>query len=162
LQTHNIALTAPLADYVVSIHDGRVFAEGSAKDVLKHDKTIAAEAKEDKEALKKSSEEVDATPTDGEAAPKTDGKLIVAEEIAIGAVGWAPGKSDVLHSGHASLSIVWRYLKAMGGDHLVLFCLGYLSFDFMHEIFWSAQPWYLGYWANQYNDPTIHEVPVVQ
>jgi ABC-type methionine transport system ATPase subunit len=154
LQTHNIALTAPLADYVVSIHDGRIFAEGSAKEVLKHDKTIAAEAKEDKE--------VDAPPADGEAVPKSDGKLIVAEEIAIGAVGWAPSKSAVLTSGRVSLFIVWRYLKAMGGDHLVLFCLGYLSFDFMHEIFWSAQPWYLGYWANQYIDPTIHEVPVVQ
>jgi hypothetical protein len=81
-----------LAQYVVSIHDGHIFATGTAKEVLKLDKTINAEAKHDKELLEKSSEAIDIPRKNEEAVRNQDRKLIVAEEIAIGAVGWGPGE----------------------------------------------------------------------
>jgi hypothetical protein len=50
----------------------------------------------------------------------------------------------------------------MGGRHFILFMLSYLVFDYIHEICWAAQPWYLGQWANEYDNPDILEVPVVK
>ena len=48
---------------------------------------------------------------------------------------------------------VKRFMLALGGDYPVLFVLSFLIFDFSHEIFCAVQPWYLGYWAGQYDDP---------
>ena len=90
-KTHNVALTAPLADFMVSLRDGQVLQQGTVKEVLKRDPIVSAELREEKEVLKKVDEEVDLPPG---AMPPTaahsDGKLIVAEEVALGRVGWAP------------------------------------------------------------------------
>ena len=90
-QTHNVAITAPISDFVVSIHDGRVFEQGTAKQILKHDALVAEEARHDEEEIKKAEEEID-RPEAGGSTSNAEGKLIEAEEIAVGKVGWAPSK----------------------------------------------------------------------
>ena len=90
-KTHNVALTAPLADFMVSLRDGQVLQQGTVKEVLKHDPVVSAELREEKEVLKKVDEEVDLPPgAMPPTAAQSDGKLIVAEEVALGHVGWAP------------------------------------------------------------------------
>lgn len=89
-QTHNVALTSPIADFVVSIGlDGRVLSQGSVSDALKKDRVLAKEVYEDKEALK---QHIDEVPKLDSNEPKSDGKLILAEEIQIGKVKWSAGE----------------------------------------------------------------------
>jgi ABC-type glutathione transport system ATPase component len=96
-QTHNVALTAPLADFMVSLRDGQVLQQGTVKEVLKRDPIVLAELREEKEVLKKVDEEIDLPPGAMEqTADQSDGKLIVAEEVALGHVGWAPSLCLVL------------------------------------------------------------------
>jgi ABC-type glutathione transport system ATPase component len=90
-KTHNVALTAPLADFMVSFQDGQVLQQGAVKEVLKRDLVVSAELREEREVLKKVDEEVDLPPgAMPQTAAQSDGKLIVAEEVALGHVGWAP------------------------------------------------------------------------
>ena len=78
---------------MVSLREGRVLQQGTVKEVLKYDAVVLAELKEEKEVLKKVDEEVDLPPgTIAPTATKSDGKLIVAEEVALGHVGWAPSQ----------------------------------------------------------------------
>jgi ABC-type transport system involved in cytochrome bd biosynthesis fused ATPase/permease subunit len=98
LVTHNVAMTADIADYVVSLGvDGRVRAKGTVEEALKRDsklkKEVAQEEKELKKAEKEKSGEVAAEP-EGEApqAGEGDGKLIMKEEVAEGHVSWAARK----------------------------------------------------------------------
>ena len=87
-QTHNVAMVQPIADFVVSIKNGRVFSEGSISQVTAKDPLLAVEFKEEEQALAKAEEEIDSPqPTPDKA--KSVGKLIVAEEIEQGRVRWA-------------------------------------------------------------------------
>jgi hypothetical protein len=80
LQTHNVAMASPLADYVVSLGmDGRVASRGSALDAIALSPEVVEDIPDEK---KKIEEGPDAT------AKQSDGKLIVAEEIAEGHVSW--------------------------------------------------------------------------
>ncbi|KAK1228101.1 hypothetical protein PQX77_008872 [Marasmius sp. AFHP31] len=84
LVTHNVAMVRPLADYVISLHDGRVSSQGSVTDALAKDKELAAEVRAEEEIEHKADEVIDPA-TD---APKSDGKLILAEEVELGHLGW--------------------------------------------------------------------------
>lgn len=85
-QTHNVAMTQSLAGFVVSVGTGgRIVAQGTVLEVLGADKAIFDELKQDKEAIEKSGEEVDKPAT-----PSSDGKLVVAEEVEVGHLGWQP------------------------------------------------------------------------
>lgn len=77
-------MASPLADYVVSLgKDGRVASRGSALDAIAEYITLSPELVEKvQDEEKRIDEEPDAT------AKQTDGKLIVAEEIAEGHVSW--------------------------------------------------------------------------
>ena len=77
-------MVRPLADYVISLHDGRVSSQGSVADALAKDKELAAEVRVEEEIERKADELVDVV-TD---APKSDGKLILAEEVELGHLGW--------------------------------------------------------------------------
>lgn len=81
-------MASPIADFVVSLGgDGRILSTGSLSKALSKDKKLSAEMKEEKKELQKADNEVDATEPD-EPAKKSDGKLVVAEEVAEGHVGW--------------------------------------------------------------------------
>lgn len=76
-------MASPLADYVVSFgRDGRVASHGSTLDTVAEFLTISPERIEDTQNEKRTDQAPDAT------AKQTDGKLIVAEEIAEGHVSW--------------------------------------------------------------------------
>ena len=96
-QTHNVYITRPLADFVVSLGtDGRIASQGSHSSALAKDKTLAKEAAAEAEVTNKAEHTVDeAEPAEEAAAPKSDGKLIVAEEIQEGHVGWPARKLSV-------------------------------------------------------------------
>jgi hypothetical protein len=85
LQTHNVAMASPLADYVVSFsRDGRVASHGSALNAVAESLTVSPELVEGtlNEEKRTDDQGLDAT------AKQADGKLIVAEEIAEGQVSW--------------------------------------------------------------------------
>ncbi|KAJ7776222.1 P-loop containing nucleoside triphosphate hydrolase protein [Mycena metata] len=131
LVTHNIAMTSKLADFVVSVGlDGRVHGEHSVSVALLADKVLAEEASHDQVALAVAEKELDA-PKEGN---QTTDKLILAEEIEIGRVSWDAMKMFL--SAHASNS--------------VLFFLGLFVAQLLVSIFVRLEPWYLGYWASQY------------
>ena len=87
-------MASPLADYVVSLgRDGRIASRGTVSDALKKDKTLAKEFAEGARAIK-DDEKIDAEESD-DVAKQTDGKLILAEEIAEGHVSWDAGESTI-------------------------------------------------------------------
>lgn len=82
--------------------DGRITSQGTLSKVLAKDKKLLEELAEEREELKKAENEVDHVEPDEEAAaPKSDGKLVVAEEIAEGHVSWPARKSPLVD--------VWRW-----------------------------------------------------
>lgn len=86
-QTHNVALATPIAEFVVALKDGRVISQGSLSNALEKDKALsAAVAKETKEI--ELEEATDPQTKEPAANPKAAGKLVVAEEISEGHVGW--------------------------------------------------------------------------
>lgn len=81
-------MAAPLADFVVSLNiDGYVVSQGSIADALSKDSKLAEEIKHEVEAI-----ELDEIEEHASAQPSEDkagkGKLVVAEEVAIGRVSW--------------------------------------------------------------------------
>ena len=84
-------MASPVADFVVSLGtDGRVVSQGTLSKVLAKDDKLSKELAAEQAEMAKAENEVDSVEPDEEAAPKkTDGKLIVEEEIAEGHVSWA-------------------------------------------------------------------------
>ncbi|KAJ6462020.1 hypothetical protein C8R47DRAFT_1225647 [Mycena vitilis] len=144
LVTHNVAMAKPLAKYVISMGiDGRIHSHSSISEALATDEVLAQELSKDQEILEKKVDEVDAPLPPAE--KKTDGKLIVAEEIEEGHVSW-----------HA----LKLYFKALGGNHALLFFGLFLTGLALTEISQTVQTWYLGYWASQYTNPDVSHVDV--
>ncbi|KAI8982789.1 multidrug resistance-associated ABC transporter [Trametes punicea] len=147
LVTHNIAMAGPIADFVVSLGtDGRVASQGTLSKVLAKDKKLSEELAEEREEIQKAETEVDHIDPDDEAAPKkSDGKLVVAEEIAEGHIGWPALR---------------LYLSSMGGGHSFIFWLAVVGFLLICEFVGIFQTYWLGYWAQQYEDQDQADVKV--
>ncbi|KAJ7139685.1 hypothetical protein C8R44DRAFT_867802 [Mycena epipterygia] len=144
LVTHNVAMAKPIANFVVSMGlDGHVHSHGSISEALATDEILAKELSKDQEVLDKKSDEIDTVlpPTES----KSDGKLIVAEEIEEGHVGW-----DALKF----------YFQGLGGNHALLFFTVFFGGLGFTELCSALQTWFLGYWANQYTlqDPSQVDV----
>ncbi|KIK62964.1 hypothetical protein GYMLUDRAFT_259735 [Collybiopsis luxurians FD-317 M1] len=141
LVTHNVALAQSVAGFVVSIKDGRVASQGTVSEALSKDKVLASEVRTEEITNEVAETEID----DGGGKPKKpaegDGKLIVAEEIQIGQVGWPA---------------VRLLLKGLGGRHAVLFFVSFFTSFLLSELGDIFQTWFLGYWAGQYElgDPS--------
>lgn len=135
LVTHNIALTAPIADRVIVLgKNGQVSSAGTVEEVLKNDSQLRAlaekeRAEETKELAKVIEKAEDAT--DVEAIPKS-GKLVVEEEVAIGRVAW---KATSL------------FVDSFGGP---LVWATYFGFEIMTRLVNIYQKWLMAYWSNQY------------
>ncbi|TBU23091.1 hypothetical protein BD311DRAFT_811015 [Dichomitus squalens] len=147
LVTHNMAITSPIADFVVSLGtDGCVATEGTLSKTLVKDQTLSREFRDQHEELKKNEGEVGAVEPIDEAAPKKgDGKLIVAEESS---------------EGHTSWQALRLYLSSMASGYTLLFWLRVLVLLVVYEVFYVAETWWLGYWAQQYEDNNPSEVNV--
>ncbi|KAL4243444.1 hypothetical protein ABKN59_001093 [Abortiporus biennis] len=141
LVTHNVALASPVAEFVVSLSiDGRILSQGTLSKALAKNKKLSKELKQEAEELKKADDEIDSdeldeSPNQQGETKKKDGKLIVAEEISEGHVGW-----DALK----------LYFASLGGDHFFLFWGVFLGGMTLTPIIEAAQMWFLGYWAHQY------------
>ncbi|KAF7325835.1 ATP-binding cassette transporter [Mycena kentingensis (nom. inval.)] len=128
LVTHNVALATPIADFVVTLgSNGRIKSQGTVAEALKRDSTFAREVVAEAEALE---EVVDPDAAPAESKPdEKDGKLILAEEMQLGRVGW---------------NAIALYLKGLGGFWFYLTFFGFLTISQLTGIF---QTWYLGFWA---------------
>lgn len=143
-QTHNVALTSPVADNIITVGlDGVAHAVGNDISVaLAVDPTLARELELEKDKLEVENEAVDTETKEGK---KSDGKLIMAEEIEEGRVSW---KSMEL------------FFKGLGGDNPVLFLGAWvLAFILMHggNMFGV---WFLGFWGSKYETNRPEDVPV--
>jgi hypothetical protein len=127
---------------VVSIdQDGTVRSHGvehfSTTSATNHTPTSDSEVEqglrtvveEDKPAIKK--------------ANPTDGKLIIAEEIAEGHVTWKSMK---------------LYFSGLGGDYPLMFFSIWISVTFLTDWVNTFQVWFLGYWGSKYENHTPSEV----
>lgn len=137
-KTHNVALVAPVAKFVVSIGlDGTVNAEETDTALVEMEPEPESEQEPEQDILQ-GGEEV-APP----AEVSNDGKLVVAEEIL---------------EGH----ITWRSLKlltsALGGRHPILFYLGLTAMLSTVQISSVLQTWFLGVWGAQYESHAPSEV----
>ncbi|KAF8610641.1 hypothetical protein BDV93DRAFT_484022 [Ceratobasidium sp. AG-I] len=147
--THNVTMVNEIANFVVSLgSDGRIASQGSIDNALRLDPKLRAEVEWDEELKKKAEQAVDDTnPTDNKQIKlnKSDGKLMVAEEIDEGHVGWPALK---------------LFLLAMGGPGFWMLYLG--GFILAHVVMLSQIYW-LGVWARAYeanaNHPEAVDVP---
>ena len=134
-----MTLASPVADFVVSLSsDGRIQSRGTIDDALKQNSKLLDQAAEEILETEKSKEVTNTEDKKGEAA----GKLIVAEEIALGHVRWPALK---------------LYFVSLGGW---FFWTVVLAGDLGASIVGTLQTWYLGYWAAQYDINPPMEVPV--
>ncbi|KAG8900334.1 hypothetical protein FRC00_013442 [Tulasnella sp. 408] len=133
LVTHQVAMLAPIADFVVSIGpDGRIMSQGQASDALKKDADLAAEAEEGQEIMEKKGKVENLEGVDKPKDTKPMGQLIAAEEIVEGRIGLRAFK---FFFGMFGSTWFWTaFVVAMAGSEVVRI----------------MQTWWLGYWARQY------------
>ena len=91
------------------------------------------------EAEIKKVEEIEGQPEvpPAEEETKSDGKLIVAEEV---------------EEGHISWKALKLYLAGLGGNHPMLFFIACIGGILITESFGAFETWYLGYWAGKYEE----------
>lgn len=135
-----MALAAPIAQHVVSIsQDGTVRSQeiehlGTA---LANEPLVALEPERSSRTV---IEEVKPTIKKDSS---TDGKLVVAEEIARGHVTWKSVK---------------LYLSGLGGDYPFMFFSIWISASILTDWMDTFQVWFLGYWGTQYETHAPSEV----
>jgi hypothetical protein len=115
--------------------------------VLASEPTLKAELEHDEEAIKADDEAIEYAPENKEVDKKAAGKLILAEEIQEGNVGWKP--------------IVF-FLKALGGNRVGLFFTLWIGGSILESTMSSFNLWFLGYWSSQYERFPISEIPVLR
>ncbi|TFK34799.1 hypothetical protein BDQ12DRAFT_761446 [Crucibulum laeve] len=128
--THSIALTSPIADFVMAIGlNGTVTSQSSDISIaLDSDPSLAQELAEEEEKLQKMEEEVVLPKKEA----KADGKLMIAEEIVEGHVSWKSVK---------------LFLSSLSG----------IVFESAVSAF---QIWFLGFWGSQYEQHASSEIRV--
>ena len=114
--------------------------------ILASEPALQDELKHDKEVLEAEEAGIDA-PSEKKTEKKADGKLILAEEIQEGNVGWK--------------SIVF-FLKALGGKHVALFFTLWIGGSLLEFIMRSFNLWFLGYWSTQYEHFPVKDIPVLR
>ncbi|KAG8864753.1 hypothetical protein FRB96_003338, partial [Tulasnella sp. 330] len=131
LVTHNIGMTAPLADFVVTVgSNGRVTSQDSIPEALSKDLELREAAQETTEVEKKEDQVVDDKAPAKEKKPS--GQLIANEETAEGRIVW---------------SAFTFFFSGFGGP---LFWMTFFTCVILQEATTNFQTWFLGYWARQY------------
>ncbi|KAI0768310.1 P-loop containing nucleoside triphosphate hydrolase protein [Trametes elegans] len=145
LVTHNVAMVSPIADFVVDIGpNGRILSQGTLANALEHNTQLSEEVKEEREEIKKAEHETDIEKPEDVVAKQAAGKLVVDEEIEEGHVEWSAMK---------------LFISNMS-KRPALFWIVYVSGNFVRHLISSVQPWWLGYWAAQYESHPTEEVSV--
>lgn len=104
-------MVSEVADFVVSVgNDGRIASQGSVDSALRSNPKLRVEVERDEELEKKGEQVIDDTnPADDKAtnSQKSDGKLMTAEEVAEGHVGWPALKLFLLALGGLGFWVVY-------------------------------------------------------
>ncbi|KAI9059152.1 multidrug resistance-associated ABC transporter [Trametes sanguinea] len=147
LVSHNVALVRPIADFVVALgSEGRIASQGSLDKTLREDQELSAELATEEEQLEKAGQEVDGLASEpGQEDSQKSGKLVVAEEVAGGEVGW---------------DTIRLYASAVS-KHTKLYWATYAMMLVLTHSIMSSETYFLGYWAKQYEerDPSQISVP---
>lgn len=146
MQTHNVALVSPIAQFIVSIgSEGAIKFHGTnIATPLMNDSELSKEVEIDQEILEHAKEEI-LDPQKKDAALSGAGKLILAEEIAQGHVTWKSVK---------------LFLTALGGDYPLVFYSLWISGFLLAECIYAFRTWFLGYWGTQYESHDPSEISV--
>ena len=134
-----MALTILVAHHVVSIdQDGTVRSDAVEhfNTTLANDHTLPSEVEHGPRTVKV------VKPSIKKANP-TDGKLVIAEEIAKGHITWKSMK---------------LYFSGLGGSYPVMFFSIWISVAFLRDWVNTFQVWFLGYWSSKYEDHSPSEV----
>lgn len=166
LQTHNVALAKPIADFVVSLgSDGRILSQSAKTEDIKLDTKLAQELQNEEDRPDMGDEQRDDTLQPAGPVEKSGGQLIAEEEVEEGHVSWNASELFVLYSKLNDVQYKWglvkMYLSGMGGRHPALFFFVFVAGLGICEVGIAAQTWFLGYWASQYNGRPAAEVPVL-
>ncbi|KAI0080055.1 P-loop containing nucleoside triphosphate hydrolase protein [Panus rudis PR-1116 ss-1] len=146
LVTHNVALAAPIADYVVSMSNGEIVTRGSLANVLAKDKELSAEVEEETRAIAQTEATLHENDDDTEKNTRVDsGKLIVDEEIAVGRVGWP---------------VLKLFFASMAGKWNIIYWPAFLSLLVGSRAINNLALWILGLWARQYEEHPSAEVRI--
>ena len=147
-------MARPIADFVVSISlDGVV--TGHAHEALEvfeleegePDATLESELTESKKSDLHVPSEATLRNKSTEDAKRASGKLIIAEEIHQGHIGWKAMK---------------MFFTSLGGQHPIRFFSLWLGGHFISYCMVSFNLWFLGYWSSQYEKHRPEDVPVVR
>lgn len=151
LVSHNIALAAPIASFVVLLgRHGTVSATGSVSDVLKKDSFLRTQLEKAREEAREEEEgDIDLKAEESgkgedEMTKQASGKLIIAEEKA---------------KGRAELAAFMLYIRGIGGPLVWSIFIIALSAAMLVKV---GQTWFVGYWSSQYESHSPTEVPVVK
>jgi hypothetical protein len=144
-KTHNLALASPLADFIVAMNaDGQIISRGSVSEVLENAKDLREEIEKERKAVD-AEEAIESAVIDGnndKKEVKKDGKLVAAEEVAVGRVS---RKASALPCAEPAfccaddLDPVNLLFASQGGSHPVLFWTTFIGFMLLTEIFRAGQ-----------------------
>lgn len=153
---------------MVALHDGHIISQGTVDDALKKDQKLAEEFEHDEQALElDETEEIEA----GDSSDDTvvldngaSGKLVIAEEIAVGHVSFQACKCRLLLHLLCSLTDtlceVKLFLGGLGGTWPLLFWLQFIGSMAACDLSGVSETWWLGHWARQYALRDAGEVKV--
>lgn len=135
MQTHNVALTSSIADYIVSVGLDGVAREigNDISEAAEIDPILAREVEQEADKTQVENEVVDTVTKEGE----KNGKLILAEEIV---------------EGRVRRRSIMLYLKGLGGDKPTYFLIIWLLGIVCTEIVRLFGSWFLGFWGSQYGN----------
>ena len=147
LVTHDVALVASITGHVLLLgRHGQVSATGTVAEVLKHDQKLKAQVEKKREEIEEvdAKEEGDLGKNSEEQATVATGKLIVAEEKALGRV---------------ELAAVMLYIGGMGG---LLIWVAIIGSTVLALFVTFSESWFIGVWSSQYEIYAPSEIPVLK
>ncbi|RPD67396.1 P-loop containing nucleoside triphosphate hydrolase protein [Lentinus tigrinus ALCF2SS1-6] len=148
LVTHNVAVVEGIASYVVSLgQDGRIANQGQWSRVLQENAALSKELDVGREEFAVEIEDASVFADTGSKKPASNGqgKLVAPEEIS---------------QGHISRTTVNAYFSDLGGRHPFVFWSTVIVGLLICYFFNVAQTYWLGHWAQQYEDTEQSKVSI--
>ncbi|KAI0644413.1 multidrug resistance-associated ABC transporter [Trametes meyenii] len=146
LVSHNVALIRPIAEFVVALGgDGRIASQGSWDKAVEEDKDLLSELITEEEQLEHADQLEDLEkPKPGDENGQQNGKLVVAEEVGEGQVGWNTLRLYFVNASNVPVLYWFVYTLMLLVTHAVM----------------SSQSYALGFWAAQYETRPASEISV--
>lgn len=147
-------MTIPIACFMVSLgQDGRVLSQKALPKAIPSDRVFMSEVNM-ADSLSGYTNRSNPDRID-----PGDGKLVTKEEISEGHVGWQACEHTASSLGCPNRSFsVKMYFLSLGGERGAVFWLTFLGGFMLCELFYTIQSWWLGVWAQQYENHSPLEV----